>query len=100
MSNQKDLLLQHIGQLEGKVVTPELARQCRGLAGVPTDNEAQRVIKMMQGQLLILMLRDLGGKKVYTIDAIDDEPTEFNLTFRQCMYHGKKALEFQLVKKV
>lgn len=97
--NQKDFLLQHIGQLEGKVITPELARQCRGLAGEAVSDPHAMVMEAMKSQLLILMLRDLGGRKTYTIAAIDDETSEFNLVLRKRKYHGQDSFEFKLVKK-
>lgn len=99
MPSQKDFLLAQIGHMEGRVVTPELARQCRNLANSPVDSEAALVMQQIQPQLLIMFLRDLGGTKKYTIEDIDDYPAEFNLIFKQIRYKGKPALEFKLKEK-
>ena len=96
MPDQKDFLLQKIGMMEGQVVDASLARIARGLAGVPSSNP---MIHLMLGQLAILMLRDHGGDRKYTVESIDDETSGLMMKMEETRYKGKQAIRFFLEKK-
>lgn len=99
MPTQQDTLLAQIGHMEGRTITRQLAQQCRQLSNAPVMTEVQVVIEQIKSQLLIMFLRDLGGTKKYTIEDIDECPSDYNFMLRQIKYHGKQALEFTLKEK-
>lgn len=92
-SSQVRALLQLIANHEGKVVTRQLAANCRQMIGVEVTTPE---IEMIKNSLLILFLEQLGGEVTYTIDKIDDDPEGKILTLEQTKYHGKPALKFKV----
>lgn len=93
----KDALLAQIGHMEGKVVTRDLARACREHVG--DVGEGVPTLELIKGSLLIMFLKQLGGRMTYTVEQIDNEPADFYLTIESLNYHGKPALRFALKEK-
>ena len=56
-------------------------------------------MELFKGQLLILLLNDLGGERKYTIDAIDNETSGKLIMLEQTKYKGQDALRIFLRNK-
>lgn len=93
----KDALLLQIGNMEGKVITRDLARACREHVGKVGDGDPR--LELIKGSLLIMFLKRLGGDIKLTVESIDSEPSDYLLKIGQVQYKGEPSLRFWIEEK-
>lgn len=99
--DDRERLLEMVGKMEGEVVSKHMAKTARDLVGYRPSPIHANAIELMKNQLLILMLRDLGGSKQYTIESIDNETHDCVLSFQKVtLLNGKDAFSFELERKM
>lgn len=96
--NQLELFCDFIASREGDPITPAIAKMARDLVGY-ADPETNPIIELFKGQLMILLLRDLGGDKTYQVDVLDNDTCGLLLKM-EVKTTNKRAIRVYLEKKV
>lgn len=95
--NQLELLAQMVANMEGKIVTPQMAMMARDLIGYGNPSGAPE-LEMLKSQVMMLMLRDLGGRQTYSVKEIDTA-TRGKL-MKMKMVKNQTAFQFYLDNKM
>ena len=94
--NDVQRLLHIIAANEGRVITSRIAEQARHLMG-PVEADGSPELEMMKGQLLILMVKQLGGRVSFTIDEIDNGTKNYVLLMQ--LSKNRKSIQFKTRRK-
>lgn len=94
--SDKDTLLRKIASLEGQPVPKWLAQACGDIAGYE-EHPDSNLSELIKGQLMILMLKDIGGEKTFSVNDIDNGTREFLVAMKGDQV--KREITLKLLKK-